>query len=457
MWDFLVFEAIYINLAADILVMDSGDTSGAKGVPVWPIKSATLPADVTKTKASTTQLMPGTSPGRPSKQSLFLKEKATNKPIKQFFQSSPSIKRPAAINDNLENLTSPITKKISRDNPFHPPPAHNSETSPPAFESSLNETIIVPHTMSSPTHLAGEEMTIPPLDSANIDPQMRDFLQIMLRESRASTKLILDGQRENAMRLDALEHKVYENNLERMKDFEEVKLKMTAVDVNHNESRKIFEARLEKIENSGLSNTGDMKVRKLEEKLEAEDKANRQNNIVLKGFPVPLDDMREAIRKFLLVNFNYTGQIGQVKPLGRDPKNKNIVNLVAITLESLEAKLHILRNKKVLANMKSVFVRADLTDRERMCAAELGKFARRVQPGGKGVQFAYQKVFVKNKWFKWDVEKNSAVECEGGPKHGRTPPANSTTRNSPTVTSLSPKSPGQMQHSQLSTPSKNGE
>lgn len=308
--------------------------------------------------------------------------------------------------------------------------------------------------MTPPNSSGIAEEVMPPLDAPDINPQLRDFLQLMLKENRASTKQILEGQRDNARRLDALELTVNENNRERILDFEEVKRRITTADVNYEESKKIFEARLGRIENSGLSNISDMKVRKLEEKFEAQDKANRQNNIILRGFPVPLDDMREVIRKFLLDNFDYAGQIVHVKPLGRDPKNNNNVSLVAITLESLEAKLHILRNKKVLANMKTVFVQADLTDRERKCAFELRKFARSSQPGGKGIKFAYQKVFVNDKWYKWDLAENSVVEC--GSKHGGSPPANTTTVAGPSsLTSLRSNSPNQTQHSQRLTSSKN--
>lgn len=124
------FGAIYIHLAADILVMDSGDISETNGVPVWPLLNpAKSSTGVSKSKTNTAQLMPGVSPGRPSKQVLFLKEKSTNNSIKQFFTGSPGVKRPAALNDNLENLSSPTAKKTFCVNPSDPSSADNSDNS----------------------------------------------------------------------------------------------------------------------------------------------------------------------------------------------------------------------------------------------------------------------------------------------------------------------------------------
>lgn len=289
------------------------------------------------------------------------------------------------------------------------------------LETSLNETLIQSHTMSFLDFSPVSQETIPPLDSPQIHPQLRVFLQFMLHQNMVASQKILEGQMENAKRLDALEKVVYANNQNHIEEFEEVKLRISSVEFSHNDSMKILEDRISKVENSTFTSEEAERVALVEDRQEAQEKASKQNNLIIRGLALPQDEVREGAKKFLLDNFNYSGLIFNAKPLGRDPNNNNIIRVVALTLESLDDKLKILRNKRARHNLGNMSVHADLTKNERKCVSELGKFARKLRPDGKGVSFGYQKLFIGKKCYTWDIRKNAVVECSDGLKVGRPP------------------------------------
>lgn len=50
-------------------------------------------------------------------------------------------------------------------------------------------------------------------------------------------------------------------------------------------------------------------VRRMEERLEAYDRASRQNSIVIKGLPLPVMGLKSYFCQFLREKFNYVGQV----------------------------------------------------------------------------------------------------------------------------------------------------
>lgn len=239
----------------------------------------------------------------------------------------------------------------------------------------------------------------------------------MLLENRTTAARILAVQKDNAVRLDALGKSINQNNESHVKEMEEIKERLDALESQLAVSRKSLKNRMNQTGNTDCEDHPILNlVKNLEEKFEAQDKFNRQNNIIIRGSTFKVSDLRSRTTKFLADHFNYSGQIFNVKPLGRESNNRNNINIVAVTLESLEAKLNILRKRKVLLNRKKVIVHADLTVRERKCAYELKKFARGLQPEGIGVKFGYQKVFVNNNWYTWDRTKHSVAQWHFGQK-----------------------------------------
>lgn len=123
--------------------------------------------------------------GRPSMKSLFLKEKSYNNSIKTY-PTSPNTKRTAASNENLEDLSSPVIRKPPVNLQFSvqslplQPPAGS-----PGLDTSLDNTIVDMDIMCSTGDIPIVLGAGPPLDSPNIDLQMRNFLLFMLYENIA--------------------------------------------------------------------------------------------------------------------------------------------------------------------------------------------------------------------------------------------------------------------------------
>lgn len=386
-----------------------------------------------KLQANPSRLV-STPPGRPPLKVLLEKEKSTNKSITSFF-ASPSTKRAAASNDNLGDLYSPTIKKKTTSIPQFPD-LNSSETETVeslSSDTSLNDTVIQVENMSTNDTNSPALVTAPPLDSPNIDPQMRNFLQFMLQENRtlseknekmlfenkAINEKMLAVQYENSKRLESVEKAIAQIQEDRGKDtkfLECVNNRLINLEGEHKQDMSHICERLVQVETGKNSSCCQENgtVKRLEERLEAQDRASRQNSIVIKGLPLPVMSLKSHACQFLRDKFNYVGQVSNVRALGRDSKNPEKTDFFTVTLESLEDKINVLRNKKtILENMKSVRLRSDLTTRERKCATELGKFAKRLQPDGKGVKFAHQAVSVRGSWYKWDIERNDAVRWSG--------------------------------------------
>lgn len=374
---------------------ETGDIYGAINTAMSPSvkQNKQTTAGTPKITTSTPELSKK-SLGRPTIQALLFKEKSTNSSILNFC-SSPSIKRSAADNDNLDNLNNRQTKKItaldfdlSSKSPeiFHTPRV-SPETSPSESIPELNTTM----TAETPSPLFE---FAPSLDDEGINPKLGDFLKFMLQEQRTSTEKILNAQRETAARLDTLEKTVHSNRAEQIQDAQVIKTRLSDVEEQTTSNKQSSEV-----------------VKELVKKLEIQDKAARQNNIVMKGLSFHVKELKGRIAEFLSEFFNYSGQIINVKPLGRDRSNNDIVNIVAVTLHSFESKLNILRNKKTLDKRSTVTIQADRTEAEREGANKLWKFAREQQPDGTGIQYTYQKIYVKGSWYKWDSYKKVVVQC----------------------------------------------
>lgn len=431
------------QLFVGILVMDAADLASPPSVlPMSSLNTPMLPAASSPKIIQTKSLASHGSPlGRPSMQSLLLKEKSTNSSIKTYFKS-PSVKRNAASNENLDDLSSPFSKKIPVAilDPTHPPSPNPSPKNSPGSDTSLNSTIVHNHNMSSTDANTFGLETAPPLDSPNIDPQMRNYLQFMLNENRVLNERIWSIQSENSKRLDELEKVVACNNEIHTEGMASVNARLASIENVQTQVKVNFEARLTQVEASCSSSAcGDVEIiRRLEDRLEAHERASKQNNIVIRGLSLPLTGLKDHVIKFLNDKFNYSGQVSKVKPLGKMAKNLENTDFVAVTLESFEDKLQILRSKKNLADLGTVYVQADLTEKESKCAYELRNFARNLKPDGKGIRYSYQKVFVHNAWYKWDSKKNAAVKCQSGSKFSA-PPASDPSQQNPTPLAKSSK------------------
>lgn len=252
----------------------------------------------------------------------------------------------------------------------------------------------------------------PALDDSTINPHLKSLLLLILQENRVSFKKILEKQEETANRVTCLENFVKSNNGKHLEAFQKIHARLDAVEKDITQSRTDMEIRISQLtttSHSCLQNrTSQDIINNLVDKVEGLDKASRRNNIVIRGLNLSRDSAKNDISKFLSTKFNYTGSIINTRPIGKEI-NKTIKSAI-VTLESWEAKLAILRNKKVKFDQSTVYIQADLTAKERKTMYELRKFARSIKPK-KSITYAYQTVKINGNWYKWDERSNTVVLC----------------------------------------------
>lgn len=214
------------------LAMETGDLSRTNSTAGSPPANQNKQTPAGTPIPSTSTLELSSQPvGGPSNKTLLLKEKASNSSIKKFC-ISPSIKRVAAENDNLENLCSRQAKKSSgvlfELSPISPKIVQTpSPDSSPNKSSSDMEVLDTTMTPESPSPLFE---VAPPLDAEEINPQLRNFLQFMLQENRASTEKILAAQTATVKRLDTLEQTVQSNRTDQIKEMNTIRSRISAVE-----------------------------------------------------------------------------------------------------------------------------------------------------------------------------------------------------------------------------------
>lgn len=397
-----------------------------------------LPQDgLTSQTQTKTSGCSGSVLGRPNLRTLLQREKSTNLSMEKFL-SSPSVKRSAAENDNLEVLSSPFSKRIMNSQCHSSPSPQELEYSiSDSPDNSPNNPFLAGNNMSSNLDASLSLETAPPLDSSNIDPQMKNFLKFMLQENRMLNERILSVQTNNSKRLDVLESAVFNSNEDRAKDMLSVNARLSSIEDSNSGAIRKVEERLRKIEMATQAKPDvDVEVvKRLEDRLEAQERARKRNSIVIKGEPMAVVDLKGQVKRFLSDKFNYAGSISNVRILSRDPKNFNKTDYIAVDLESFEDKINILRSKKSIPDLGSVFVNADLTERERKVGSKLRTFARSLRPDGSGIRYSYQKVFVDGSWYKWDSNKKMAVKCSNV-KSGGSFPAHTSSQSSNTPENL---------------------
>lgn len=355
-------------------------------------------------------------------QARLLKEKQNNKSI-ALFCSTPTVKRtasqvvsPEAVGSpskrsNVSELTSPSTIIITSSEvnlSAAEECCSSPETSP---NSTLRQSEMADNNLSVPM---GHHQPVPMLTDPEINPQLKNFLMVMLQENRAATAKILAKQDDTSERLTILENCVKKSNEDHSAAIQGVQLRVESVEVDLIQTKSNLENKILKLTSAACSCSQDHPdnsetVKKLEDRIEAQDRASRRNNLIFSGLAVPESEVKEAISKILTEKFGYSGPVMNIRTY-RKATSKN-PSTIGVTLDSFESKIDILRKKRNVADLGNIYIKADLTVNEKKQMAELKKFVDERQPDGEGVIYSYLRIMCQGEWYRWDETSQSVVSC----------------------------------------------
>lgn len=196
----------------------------------------------------------------------------------------------------------------------------NLESSPNSFRQQSEKMA----GQSSPT--SGYQL-IPTLNDSDINPQLKNFLMVILLENRAAYAKILANQSNTTERLTALEACVKKSNEDHSAAIQGVKLRVESVETDLAQTKINLGNQLLQLANTTFSCSRqhpDNKeaVQKISDRLEIQDRANRRSNLIFSGLAVPESEVKKCVTKILADKFGYFGPVMNMRTL-RKAANKN--------------------------------------------------------------------------------------------------------------------------------------
>lgn len=158
-------------------------------------------------------------------------------------------------------------------------------------------------------------------------------------------------------------------------------------------------------ENEELKNV----VKGLNTRMEQLDKKSRKNNIIVTGLEIDANDgnkIKENISSFMQQNLEIKVEFKEGHKIG--PK------ICVLEMNCTEDKLHIMRNKSKLKNIRGqkVYINNDRTKREREIEKNIRKIANDERQKGKQVKIGYEKLTINGEIWTWNDE-NEELEMKG--------------------------------------------
>lgn len=142
----------------------------------------------------------------------------------------------------------------------------------------------------------------------------------------------------------------------------------------------------------------------LQKKIEHLEKDIRKNNIIIHGFQVHQEALRDEIENFISSEFGLQNSILEVASI----PNRARKNIIRVKLVSWETKLSILRQKRSLMG-RDIFIDQDLTIKERQTAKKLRDIYKARRAEGHTVKMGYNKLYIDNIPYYWS-EKDKNVK-----------------------------------------------
>ena len=146
--------------------------------------------------------------------------------------------------------------------------------------------------------------------------------------------------------------------------------------------KKAEEWRVEKVE---LGN----RIKKLEEKIERQDRDKRRNNVVIKGVQIEGNQMEEKVEELLRDKLKIVAKVKK----GYSVKGKDDKRIIIAEMDSWENKKEVMKMKGLLKDT-NIFIENDQTYEERKIQAELRKIMKEEKEKGRKVKMGYQKIII---------------------------------------------------------------
>ncbi|XP_011883055.1 PREDICTED: DNA ligase 1-like [Vollenhovia emeryi] len=145
----------------------------------------------------------------------------------------------------------------------------------------------------------------------------------------------------------------------------------------------------------------------IEDKLEARERLDRRNNIIIKGLELERGgEARGKVKEFLRMQFGVKEEaIEEVKVVGRETR------MIWVRIRSREEKEEIMSNKNRLG--KEIYIENDLTWKEKVLQRKIGGIARGERAKGKRVKVVYRGMIVDGKRYERSEESGEMKERMG--------------------------------------------
>ena len=164
--------------------------------------------------------------------------------------------------------------------------------------------------------------------------------------------------------------------------------------------KKAEEWRVEKVE---LGN----RIKKLEEKIERQDRDKRRNNVVIKGVQIEGNQMEEKVEELLRDKLKIVAKVKK----GYSVKGKDDKRIIIAEMDSWENKKEVMKMKGLLKDT-NIFIENDQTYEERKIQAELRKIMKEEKEKGRKVKMGYQKIIIDEVRYDWDPIKQAIFKFQ---------------------------------------------
>lgn len=140
----------------------------------------------------------------------------------------------------------------------------------------------------------------------------------------------------------------------------------------------------------------------LDNRLEAFERRERRNNVIIKG--IGMEEERGSVadmKKWMREKINVEVDPKSVSPIGRD--------MILVELDNWEQKQEILRKRTALKGTR-FYINPDLTKKERVIQKKIRDAAKSARQKGSNVKIGHLKLRINGTWFEWDYEESKLVE-----------------------------------------------
>lgn len=142
------------------------------------------------------------------------------------------------------------------------------------------------------------------------------------------------------------------------------------------------------------------RMKRLEEKIEMKERAERKNNLVITGLQETGENLKEKVEKWVEKELDVKIEVKEAFKMGEG-------RLTLVKLEKWEQKREVMGRKSRLREKNvgtKIFIDDDLTKDERRIQKQLREFAREEREKGRRAKVGYKKVWIDGKCKKWDEE-----------------------------------------------------